>query len=281
MHPIYLPEGKICFISTRCQYGILCDGPDNFTTTVLYRIDPDGSNMEKLSNSALSESNPSVMGDGRILYTRWEYIDKGAVAVKCLWAMRPDGTNPVEIYGNDVDLPPALLMGRQIPGQTNLFSCLGTPHCCPENGVGTVLTINTRKDIRTREPMHYITPNTDIRSENGISQFVKGEWIEVHSGPVYCDPFPLSENNFWLLIILPAYSMIKRLGAYICLMILGTTLRFTVIRIYLAGNQFHSKRESGLSLFNLPLILILKKKALLLFWLQMWHMEWREWLLKM
>lgn len=196
MHPIYLPDGGICFISTRCQYGILCDGPDNFSTTILYRMDADGQNIEKLTNSALSESNPSVMEDGRILYTRWEYIDKGAVAVKCLWAMRPDGTNPVEIYGNTIDLPPALLMGRQIPGHSNLFSCLGTPHCCPENGIGTVITINTQLDIRTREPMGYVTPNTDIRSENGVSQFIKGEWETTHSGPVYCDPFPLSEKQF-------------------------------------------------------------------------------------
>jgi len=196
MHPIYLPDGKICFISTRCQYGILCDAPDNFSTTVLYRMDADGSNMDKLTNSALSESNPSVMDDGRILYTRWEYVDKGAVAVKCLWAMHPDGTSPIEIFGNNVDLPPAILMGRQIPGHPNLFSALGTPHCCPGNGVGTVLKINTQEDIRTRKPMGYVTPKTDIRSENSICQYTRGEWVVTNSGPVYCDPYPLSDRQF-------------------------------------------------------------------------------------
>jgi hypothetical protein len=196
MHPIYLPDGKICFISTRPQYGILCDAPDNFSTTVLYRMDSDGSNIEKLTNSSVSESNPSVMNDGRIIYTRWEYLDKGAVSVKCLWAMRPDGTNPVEIYGNTLALPPTLLMGRQIPGQPDLYSCLGTPHCCPQNGVGTVLTINTSKDLRTREPIQYITPNTDIRAENGTFQYIRGEWVRTDSGPLYCDPYPLSDKMF-------------------------------------------------------------------------------------
>ncbi len=45
MQPCYLPDGGICFISTRCQYGILCDAPDNFTTTVLYRMDADGGKL--------------------------------------------------------------------------------------------------------------------------------------------------------------------------------------------------------------------------------------------
>lgn len=34
MHPCYLPDGGIAFISTRCRFGILCDTPDTFTTTV-------------------------------------------------------------------------------------------------------------------------------------------------------------------------------------------------------------------------------------------------------
>lgn len=196
MHPVYLPDGSICFISTRPQYGILCDSPDNFSTTVLYKMDAEGNNFEKLTNSSVSESNPSVMNDGRILYTRWEYLDKGAVSVKCLWAMRPDGTNAVEIYGNTLALPPTLLMGRQIPGHPNLFSCLGTPHCCPQNGVGTVLTIDINKDARTREPMTYITPNTDIRAESGTFQYSRGEWKQTDAGPLYCDPYPLSEKMF-------------------------------------------------------------------------------------
>jgi len=196
MHPVYLPDSNICFISSRCRYGILCDAPDNFSTTVLYRMDAEGNTIEKLSNSSVSESNPSVMNDGRILYTRWEYVDKGAVSVKCLWAMRPDGTNPVEIFGNTLALPPTLLMGRQIPGHSNLFSCLGTPHCCPQNGVGTVLKININKDLRTQEPMEYVTPNTDIRAEMGVFQFSKGEWKQTDAGPLYCDPYPISENMF-------------------------------------------------------------------------------------
>ena len=92
MHPCYLPDGGIVFVSSRCEYGTLCDAPDHLATAIMYRMEGDGSKMRPLSNSAVSEFAPSMMEDGRILYTRWEYVDKGQLGVKCLWAMRPETT---------------------------------------------------------------------------------------------------------------------------------------------------------------------------------------------
>ena len=192
MDPCYLPDGGICFISTRCQYGILCNGPDDFTTTVLYRIDGDGKNMEKLTNSSVSEATPAVANDGRIIYTRWEYVDKGAVSAKCIWAMRLDGTGSVEVYGNDISLPPTLTQARSIPGSNTKFVIMGVPHY-PQNGVGTVIRLDMTKNIRTREPMTYITPDVDIRREGGFWHDRNGKW-----GPyrLFKDPWPLSDKLF-------------------------------------------------------------------------------------
>jgi hypothetical protein len=194
MQPCYLPDGGICFISTRCEYGILCDDPDVFTTTVLYRMDADGKNMEKLTNSSVSESNPSVMHDGRILYTRWEYVDKGSVVAKCLWAMHPDGSGTVEIFGNDISYPPSFIQSRQIPNHNNLFVMLGAPHL--QGCMGTVIRIDTNQDIRTRVPMTYITPNVDIRAEAGFHHKVNGRWVQDEDGPLFSDPYPLSRDVF-------------------------------------------------------------------------------------
>jgi hypothetical protein len=198
MDPCYLPDGGICFISTRCQFGILCDSPDIFTTTVLYRMDGDGQRLEKLSNSSVSEATPAVMNDGRILYTRWEYVDKGAVSVKCLWAMQPDGSGSAEIYGADIALPPTFIQGRPIPGSGTKFVALGTPHC-PQNAVGTVIRIDAARDTRTREPMTYMTPDVDIRGEAGFAfRQPDGKWAHDSDGrgPLFKDPFPLSERLF-------------------------------------------------------------------------------------
>ena len=194
MHPCYLPDGRICFISTRCERGILCDGPDILTSTVLYCMDSDGSNMQMLSDGTVSEEVPSVMNDGRILYTRWEYVDKGGSAVKCLWAMRPDGSGSVEIFGNDHAFP-SFYNGRAIPNHNNQFVVIGGPHM--PMGVGTVIRLDINYPIRSRSPMTYITPDIDIKGEHGYRNRVNGKWVDSgNKGPLFDDPYPLSEKFF-------------------------------------------------------------------------------------
>ena len=196
--PCYLPDGGIVFVSTRCQYGILCDAPDNFTTTVLYRMDGNGKGLTKLSNSSVSETGPSILPDGRVLYTRWEYVDKGAVSVKGLWAMRPDGTASVEVYGNDIALPPTLNFGRVIPGMPQGYVVMGVPHC-PQNNVGTVIRLDMSKPIRTREPMTWMTPYVDIKAEGGFAFREEEEsWKSdgAGNGPLFADAYPLSASLF-------------------------------------------------------------------------------------
>jgi len=199
MDPCYLPDGGICFISTRCQYGILCNNPDDFTTTVLYRINGDGGELRKLTNSSVSEATPCVLPDGRIMYTRWEYVDKGAVSVKCLWSMRADGSGSAEVYGNDISLPPTMIQGRPIPGHANQYVVLGTPHY-PHGIYGTVIRLDMNRDIRSRDPMTYITPYVDIRSEGGFHfrDKVDDPWKRDGggTGPLFRDPFPLSMAHF-------------------------------------------------------------------------------------
>jgi hypothetical protein len=201
LDPCYLPDGGIAFVSTRCRFGILCDEPDIFTTTVLYRMDGDGRNLRQLSNSSVSENTPCALPDGRILYTRWEYVDKGAVSVKCLWAMNPDGSNSMEIYGADMASPPTMIMGRPIPGPPGEYVFTGTPHCCPQNCVGAIIRINTAGNIRTGEPMTNMTPSTEVRVESGIA-FRDGtdtaRWRHDWNGkgPLFRESYPLSRTEF-------------------------------------------------------------------------------------
>ena len=197
MQPCYMADGGIAFISTRCQYGILCDGPDNFTTTLLYRMNADGSGMQRLSHGSVSEACPVALPDGRLLYTRWEYVDKGAVSVKCLWAMNPDGSGSSEVYGNDISLPPTMIYGRPIPNASARYVVLGTPHC-PQNGMGTVIRLDMTKPIRTREPMTYMTADVDIQAEWGFAFRTPTGWRSdgTGRGRLFKDPYPLSDDLF-------------------------------------------------------------------------------------
>jgi len=195
MHPCYLPDGGICFISTRCERGILCDRFDFLTATTLYRMDADGANMEVLSESPVSEASPTVANDGRILYTRWEYVDKGIVGAKSLWVMHPDGGGSAEIFGNDIARPPTLLSGRPVPGSNNLFVALGTSHWAV-TGVGTIVRMDINHPIRTRRPMTYITPDIDMFRDEGFHHNRNGQWVRDDKGPLFADPYPLSDKFF-------------------------------------------------------------------------------------
>jgi hypothetical protein len=198
MSPCYLPDGGFCFVSTRSQYGILCDNNDFLTSTTMFRMDADGSNLRQLTSSAVSEQTPIAAEDGQILYSRWEYVDKGAVSVKCIWSMYPDGSGSREVYGADIALPPSMTQPREIPGEPSGYVILGAPHY-PQMGVGTVIRLDMTRNIRTREPMTYMTPYTDIRGEGGFSfKDEKGKWLGdgQGKGPLFRDPYPLSKDYF-------------------------------------------------------------------------------------
>jgi len=90
--PIYLPNDTIMFASTRPQRRVFCFGS---TVTSLYVMDADGGNLRCVSEGPVNEMSPCVMDDGRVIYTRWEYVDKGFGNVQSLWSMHPgDGQRP-------------------------------------------------------------------------------------------------------------------------------------------------------------------------------------------
>ena len=190
MHPCYLPDGGIAFTSTRSEQSVLCGG-HSLTVTNLHRMEADGTGLRRLSHGALSEFCPTMLNDGRILYNRWEYVDKGAAAVQSLWAMYPDGGRSEEIYGNNIDTPPVFNQAQQVPGRDNLVVCLGAAHA-PGN-MGAILLIDRHKNKRSETAMTVLTPGCVPKGNWGLRQFRNGRWIMDIYGPWYCDPFPLSD----------------------------------------------------------------------------------------
>lgn len=119
--PCPLPDGGLALISTRCKARYLCWRPQ---AAVMFRMDPDGGNLRPLSFANLSEWAPSVMRDGRIIWTRSEYIDKGADFSHTLWSIRPDGTKPELVFGNTIIQPNGYANGRQVPGSSEICCTL-------------------------------------------------------------------------------------------------------------------------------------------------------------
>ncbi|MDP6547160.1 MAG: hypothetical protein QGH60_24550, partial [Phycisphaerae bacterium] len=150
--PCYLPSGKIMFASTRAQRVVFCLGT---SVTTLHVMDGDGKNLRCLSEGPITEIDPCVMNDGRVIYMRWEYVDKGFGNVQSLWAMRPDGSGTDHVYKNNVVLPGGMVDARSIPGSPKIVT-IAAPHC--DLSVGPVVLLDTRKTRRTKDAMTNITP---------------------------------------------------------------------------------------------------------------------------
>jgi hypothetical protein len=178
----YLPDGGIAFCSTRATVFALC-----FTTPsgVLYRMDRDGSNVIRLSANYVNDFTPSVMPDGRLLYSRWEYVDRPAIPIQSLWTINPDGTGLSVFYGNRVLSPASFLEARPIPG-TGKVLCTLTAHNGPiRGGVGIV---DRAKGENAQEAITSLTPKVDIgRVDQGSGNQVQGPFES---------PYPLDDERF-------------------------------------------------------------------------------------
>jgi hypothetical protein len=97
VEPCWLPDEGIAFCSSRCKRYIGCwIAP----SAIIYRCDAQGQNMRMLSTSPFSDNTPCVLPDGRILYTRWEYVNRDPVVFHHLWTMNPDGSATAAYLGN-------------------------------------------------------------------------------------------------------------------------------------------------------------------------------------
>ena len=97
IEPAYLPDGGIVFVSSRCNRWVNCWLTQ---VAVLYRCDGEGKGLRPISSNNEQDNTPWVLPDGRILYTRWEYVDRSQVDYHHLWTTNPDGTNQAVYYGN-------------------------------------------------------------------------------------------------------------------------------------------------------------------------------------
>ncbi len=191
LYPCPLPGGDLAMISTRCAARVFCF---RWTSSVLFRLKPDGTGLRRLSFASVSEWAPSVMRDGRIIWTRWEYIDKGADFSQTLWSINPDGTNPQAVFGNTVIQPNGYACGRQVPG-TDEVSCTLVSHFGDING--PIALVDLDQGRFNQKAIRSLTPEVPW----------PGMWPATEC---FRDPFPIARDY-----ILCSHAPRDRFGLYI------------------------------------------------------------------
>ncbi|HEY3320959.1 MAG TPA: hypothetical protein VGP72_10880 [Planctomycetota bacterium] len=182
LDPCWLPDGGIAFISDRKPAYAYCYV---VTSPVLYRMERDGTKQKRLSANYLMDFTPGVLNNGRIIYTRWEYVDRPAIPIQSLWTINPDGTNLAGYYGNRVLSPATFMHARPLPNSNSVL-CTLTSHNGPCRGaIGMIdpsLGTNSQAAIRNLTP------------EVNIGKVDKGDGNSIR-GP-YENPFPIDDQHF-------------------------------------------------------------------------------------
>ena len=208
--PAYLPDGGIAFCSTRRKGYARCFG-DQFSPRwhvyTMHRMDADGGNLRTLSFHDTNEWFPTVSHTGQILYDRWDYIDRDAVTHQNLWAMRPDGTNPVAVWGNASPTPHCSFQPQPIPESGKIIFTASAHHSVTG---GSIAIVDPSVSDNSQKAILRITPSIP---------FPEAEGSDIRE--YYNAPWPLSEKYYLVayspvpLVWEPGANPANALGIYL------------------------------------------------------------------
>jgi len=181
--PHYLPDGDFVFNSTRVQCIARCHAGRNAPSFVIYRGSLDGREVYPLSYGEANELDPAVLNDGRIIYNRWEYVNRHDCKFHKLWTMKPDGTGAANFYGNLTAVPLSIAEPRAIPGSGKVMATATAHHSFT---AGSIILIDPLKGLEGPDPVYRLTPEVLYPEAQG--------W---EMDGTYKSPFPLTEKMFF------------------------------------------------------------------------------------
>ena len=199
----YLPDGNILFLSTRkgtflqsiednTAATLRADLPDSYVRCgggatrpvpvyTMHAMTPDGGRMWPVSAFETFEYNPSVTPDGRILYCRWDYIDRFNGHFFSLWSTHQSGTNARLVYGNYTKRPQATMEPRAIPGSSKIIFTASAHHSITG---GSLVLLDPGRGSEGEDPITRLTPEVPFpETEKNVDHY-------------YANPWPLSEEVY-------------------------------------------------------------------------------------
>ena len=198
----YLPDGRVVFLSTRrgqwTQAGrksaqqtidrndlpdcyVRCGGGPERPVAVytLHTMNGDGSDLCAISPFEMFEWTPEIAGDGSILYSRWDYIDRDNMPYMGLWAISPDGRNPRIVYGNFSKAPHCAFEAKPVPNSHKIVFTASGHH---SQTMGSLVLLDPSMGSEGAAPITRLTPEVPFPEIEG--------WPRTS----YASPWPLSER---------------------------------------------------------------------------------------
>ena len=188
LFPCWLPNGRIVFISERRGGYGRCH-PVGMPSFTLHSMYDDGSDITCLSPHETNEWFPSVDNAGMVVYTRWDYVDRGFNQAHHPWITYPDGRDARAINGNthtsERTAPHQIMNVRAIPGSPCYMGIASGHHTETH---GSVVIVDPRiPDDNEMSQVRRLTPD---------QLFPEAEFDPLSASGAYASPWPLSEKYF-------------------------------------------------------------------------------------
>ena len=214
IEPCYLPDGNIMFSSQRVVHEVTCGWGD---CSNLFIMDGDGKYARRVGFDQTQSAFPHLLNDGRVVFTRRDYNDRGQSYGHTTMVMNPDGTTQTEYYGNNSSAPTSIQHLRPIPGTRKTMGVAGGYHTSQG---GKLLTVDPSEGRQNYDGLTFYnwepTPLEQVNDEN---------YCRV--GEQFTYPYPFNENS--LLVSL------SPIGAYLTS----------------PNGKLNNRKEQGLMLYKL------------------------------
>ena len=185
--PCILSNGDIIFSSTRC-FGHVDVGVN--ITSNLFICNKDGRYLRRIGYDQVHTFYPTLVEDGTVMYTRWEYNDRNIRNNCGIFTMNQDGGRQSEFFGNQTAWPACILQARTVPGNPvkalAIISDINGPYA------GDLAMIDISISRNGSDGVQLVAPERPAPVYNGVSDTVPDE------NKLFQNPYPLSKR--WFLI---------------------------------------------------------------------------------
>jgi len=195
----YLPDEDIAFLSTRRGVTVQTQGhtevcgaaePDSYVRCggdewrpvavyTLHHLDREEGQVRALSPFENFEWTPSVATDGRLLFSRWDYIDRDNMPYMSLWSTLPDGSGARAVYGNYTRNPMSMFEARSVPDSHKLVFTASAHHAITG---GALMLVNPAQATDGAAALTRLTPEVRNPEAEG--------WPHTY----FANPYPLGED---------------------------------------------------------------------------------------
>jgi len=185
----YLPDGRVICISDACKQAVPCTGAGGVGN--IHILNADGSDDQRVTFDQDHDWNPTVLNDGRVVFTRWDYENRAHYWTYFLFTMNPDGSGQNAYFGplSHTWWPNSLYWPRPIPGHPSEIITVISGHHGPGR-VGELLLFDPARGNDSIDAAVQKIPGYGRKVEPVILDDLVGKvW------PRFATPYPLGENG--------------------------------------------------------------------------------------